>query len=133
MASNSNLSGMLSQLDKLSEENFHSWKSGMMMFLTAARASWILEEKDSVVPSHLKEKDQHLLFYIWANIEPDLWYIIDRVDSGKTAWVTALEHFQKLTMGRQVKACKDLYHIKQDPDKPIDSYIHTIDTACKNL
>ena len=60
---------MLSQLDKLSEENFHTWKSGMTMFLTAAGASWFLEEKDSVVPSHLKEKDQHLLFYIWASIK----------------------------------------------------------------
>ena len=68
---------MLSQLDKLSEENFHTWKSGMTMFLTAAGALWILKEKDSVVPSHLKEKDQHLLFYIWASIEPDCheWFL----------------------------------------------------------
>ena len=72
----------------------------MTMFLTATGASWILKEKDSVVPSHLKEKDQHLLFYIWASIEPDLRYIIDGVDLGKTAWVTVLERFQKLTMGR---------------------------------
>jgi gag-polypeptide of LTR copia-type len=131
-AAPSSVVAMLNSITPLTDTNYHSWIKGMRMFFLAADVDWINNSATSV-PSGSELMDKKMLSFIWSRISPEYQFLVEELDSGLAAWKALKDRFQKSTMARRIKARSDFHHVCHDPEKPIDIYLNSVETACNIL
>lgn len=104
----------------------------MDRFLLGNSATWILENK-AEVPTDKKDLDQQISVCIYTSISEEYQYLVEGLTSGLVAWKAVLQHFQKTSISRRLKARQEFYHVTHDPTRPIDVYIHAIISARSTL
>lgn len=121
---------MLSEVPKLTDSNFQTWKKGMTMFFSGCGASYLLSTPlPATVPNDSEAVDKKMVFFIWSRLSEELRYLVEGKTSGLEAWEAVSSHFQRSTMPRRLQAREAFYRIEHDPSKPISIYIHAVDSA----
>ena len=118
---------------QLGDNNFSTWKDKMRSFFAGIGASYLLTEKPGSVPEGMEVFDGQLCFVIINTLEDQHRYLVSGLISALEAWKRIMEHFQKSTMPRRLKAREDFYRVEHDPTQSIYAYIFAVEKASKAL
>jgi hypothetical protein len=126
---------ILSEIPKLSANNWMEFKEAMEMLFLGSGASYLIDPKPSTtIPSQCLNLDQQLVPHIWARVEAEFRYIVQNSrTSALLAWTSLCSHFERSTMPRRLAARQQLYSVVHDPSKPLDIFIHSVTSAAKVL
>lgn len=123
---------IISNVPLLSKDTYHTWKDGMTVFLLGVGADYVVEKVDSV-PEGKGALDKQLILILWSKVESEYHHLFSDSTSALGIWKKIVNHFQKSTMAKRMKARQEFHHVTHDPSQPIEVYIHAVDKARQTL
>ena len=104
------------RVEKLTSDNFFSWKFNMRMCLIGMDLFDIVQGTETLPESASQEKKQRFkkrenqaLAKICLNVSPSLQIYVRNAKTGKEAWESLLNRFEEKTLSRQVEFRRKLY------------------------
>ena len=130
----------LSKFEKLTAENYHSWKFNMKMLLIGMDC-WEIVEGSETLPTDatLKQQQEYRkrvnrsLSKICLGVSSNLQIYVRNAKTGKEAWESLMNHFEEKTLSRKIQFRRKLYSTRLESGKTMTDHVNTIRTIADQL
>ena len=128
------------RVEKLTSDNFYSWKFNMKMILIGLDLFDIVEGTETLPAATSQEKKQKFkkrenqaLSKICLNVSPALQIYVRHAKTPKEAWESLLNRFEEKTLSRQVELRRKLYAIRLSSSSNMVEHINSLKILAENL
>ena len=128
------------KFEKLTAENYHTWKFSMKMFLIGkdlweiVNGSEVLNETAPEEEKRKFKKRENLaLASVCLSVSTNLQIYVRSAKTGKEAWDSLAKHFQQKTLSRKIHLRRKLYSAKLQPDGDMVEHINSVKTIAEHL
>ena len=128
------------KIEKLTAENYHSWKFNMKMYLIG-KDLWeivtgdeiILDDMSEAVKREIKKRENKAFAAICLGISTSLQIYVRSTKTAKEAWENLEKHFQQKTLSKKIFYRRKLYSAKMDKGQNMTEHINYIKTLSEHL
>ena len=128
------------KFEKLTTENYHTWKFNMKMFLIGkdlwdvVQGTETIGENATVEERRKFQKRQNLaLASVCLSISSSLQIYVRAAETGKDAWESLAKHFQQKTLSKKIQLRRQLYSMKLDKGADMVNHINSMKTLSEHL
>ena len=127
------------RFEKLTAENYHSWKFNMKMMLIGMDC-WEIVEGTEVLPADSTPKQQQdfrkrvnkSLSRICLGVSQNLQIYVRNAKTGKEAWDSLMNHFEEKTLSRKIQFRRKLYSARLEQGNMTD-HVNELRTIADHL
>ena len=127
------------RFEKLTAENYHSWKFNMKMMLIGMDC-WEIVEGTEVLPAESTPKQQQdfrkrvnkSLSRICLGVSQNLQIYVRNAKTGKEAWDSLMNHFEEKTLSRKIQFRRKLYSARLEQGNMTD-HVNELRTIADHL
>ena len=128
------------KLEKLTGENYHSWKFQMKMYLIG-KDLWeivtgteeIDENATEAEQRRFKKRENQALAAVCLSIATNLQIYVRSAESAKEAWDSLANHFEEKTLSKKIFYRRKLYSARMDKGSNVITHINYIKTLSEYL
>ena len=128
------------KFEKLTAENYHTWKFNMKMFLIGkdlwdiVNGADVLEEDATAEEKRkFRKQDNIALASICLSVTSSLQIYVRSAETGKEAWDCLAKHFQQKTLSRKIHLRRKLYSAKLSQNGDMIEHINNVKTIAEHL
>lgn len=128
------------KFEKLTAENYHTWKFNMKMLLIGkdlweiVNGSEVLQEDATAEEKRKFKKRENLaLASVCLSISASLQIYVRSAENEKEAWDSLAKHFQQKTLSRKIQLRRKLYSIKLKKGSDMVEHINAVKTIAEHL
>lgn len=128
------MSGLDVKVEKLSEDNYATWRVQIKSSLIRQRLWSAIKPKPTEdVPKNWNDVDEHALAEIILSVNKDLLVLISRCETAYEAWLKLQEQFWKQSPSRKVTLYRELHRIKFSNYDSVNQYLMAFATIADQL
>ena len=128
------------KIEKLTADNFHSWKFNMKMYLIG-KDLWDLVQGVEVLDRTAEEdekkkfrkRDNLSLSIICLSVSSDLQIYVRNANTGKEAWESLSGHFEEKTLSKKIFYRRKLYSIRLEKGTTMTTHVNKLKTISEHL
>ena len=128
------------KFERLTAENYHTWKFNMKMFLIGkdlweiVNGSEKLDDNASAEEKRKFKKRENLaLASVCLSVSTNLQIYVRSAETGKEAWDSLAKHFQQKTLSRKIHLRRKLYSAKLEKGSDMVEHINAVKTIAEHL
>jgi len=123
------------KVEKLTAENYHSWKFSMKMLLIG-KDLWdivngtetLSESANATERNKFKKRENLALANVWLSIITNLQIYVRSAESAKAAWENLSKHFEQKSLSRKILYRRKLYSARMEIGTSVINHINYIKT-----
>ena len=126
--------------EKLTADNYHTWKFNLKMYLIAkdlweiVQGTEIVDEADNAeIQRKFKKRDNIALATICLAVSPNLQIYVRNAKSGKEAWDILANHFEEKSLSKKIFYRRKLYSARMQRGSDMVSHINNLKTIAEHL
>ena len=128
------------KFEKLTAENYHTWKFNMKMFLIGKDLWEIVngfetldENATAEEKRKFKKRENLALASVCLSVSSSLQIYVRSAETGKEAWDSLAKHFQQKTLSRKIQLRRKLYSAKLEKGSDMVEHINAVKTIAEHL
>ena len=128
------------KIEKLTADNYHSWKFNMKMYLIG-KDLWEIVTGTELLNDELSEADKRkfkkrenqALAAICLGISTNLQIYVRSSETAKAAWESLEKHFQQKTLSKKIFYRRKLYSARMEKGQSMTEHINYVKTLSEHL
>ena len=128
------------KVEKLTADNYHSWKFNMKMYLIG-KDLWDIVKGDEEIDDDasaeekrkFKKRENVALAAVCLSISQSLQIYVRSADNAKSAWDILEKHFQRNTLSRKIHYRRKLYSARMEKGANMIEHINSIKVLSEHL
>ena len=121
----------VSRVEKLTANNYHSWKFNMKMCLIG-KDLWDLVQGNEEVGINANEEERRRSI-ICLSVSSNLQIYVRNSTTGKEAWNSLSGHFEENSLSKKIYYRRKLYSTRMDASTTMENHVNTIKTISEHL
>ena len=128
------------KFEKLTADNYHSWKFNMKMYLIGkdlweiVTGTEVLSDEASEAEKRKFKKDENkALAMICLGISTSLQIYVRSCETAKSAWESLEKHFQQKTLSKKIFYRRKLYSARMKKGQDMTEHINYVKTLSEHL